>query len=335
MTFIMTNNNTHGSLVISLDYELMWGVRDYTTPEEYGQTNVKQVPEVIARLQQLFSKYGVHATFATVGFIFCKDKEDAIAHSPALKPTYDIKDFSPYDDEYLENIEDKHNSLFFSPETIDSLQADPNIEVGTHTFCHYYCWHDGQTLEQFDADIKHACILAEERNLKLKSIVFPKNEVDERYLDICAKHGITVYRGNAKRFYDNKSNKLAYFWQRICRLFDTYMKLGEHSVIRYDEIDLNAKCINIPATRFIRPFTPSLSILEGQRLKHVKDEIEYAAKTNSLYHIWWHPHNFGTYMSQNFAFIEEVLKHYKYCHEKYGMQSYTMAGMADYLKSIR
>ena len=50
----MVRDNIHGSLVISLDYELMWGVRDLFTPEDYGQSNVKQVGEVISRLLQLF-----------------------------------------------------------------------------------------------------------------------------------------------------------------------------------------------------------------------------------------------------------------------------------------
>lgn len=67
----MVRNNIHGSLVISLDYELMWGVRDLFTPEDYGQSNIKQVSEVISRLLQLFYKYDIHATFAVVGFIFC------------------------------------------------------------------------------------------------------------------------------------------------------------------------------------------------------------------------------------------------------------------------
>lgn len=74
----MVRDNIHGSLVISLDYELMWGVRDLFTPEDYGQSNVKQVGEVISRLLQLFDKYDIHATFATVGLIFCQNKKTSI-----------------------------------------------------------------------------------------------------------------------------------------------------------------------------------------------------------------------------------------------------------------
>ncbi len=330
----MTNNNTHGSLVISLDYELMWGMKDVSTPEEYGQTNIKQVPEVIARLQQLFEKYGVHATFATVGFIFCNNKEEALSCSPEQKPTYENEEFSPYG-EYIENIDDKYKSLYFAPESIAKLKSDSNIEIGTHTFCHYYCWKEGQTIKQFDADIKAACTVAEKHGVVLRSIVFPRNEVSDEHINVCAKNGITVYRGNAKRFFGKQTGTFMKIWMRICRLLDAYIKIGEYSVVRYDEINTHANGINIPATRFVRPYSPKLHLLESLRLRHVKNEIEHAAKTNSLCHLWWHPHNFGANMSQNFAFIEEVLKHYKYCHEKYGIQSYTMTEMADYLKSIK
>lgn len=54
--------------------------------------------------------------------------------------------------------------------------------MGTHTFCHYYCWAKGQTPEQFDADLSQACKIAAKQGLILKSIVFPRNEVDEESL---------------------------------------------------------------------------------------------------------------------------------------------------------
>ena len=52
--------------------------------------------------------------------------------------------------------------------------------------------------------------------------------------------------------------------------------------------------------------------------------MEHAAKHQELYHLWWHPHNFGADMEENLAFLEEVLRHYQYCHQQYGMCSMTM-----------
>ena len=331
----MVRDNIHGSLVISLDYELMWGVRDLFTPEDYGQSNVKQVGEVISRLLQLFDKYDIHATFATVGLIFCQNKKQALDYSPILKPSYDKQILSPYNNYYIEGIKEKHNELFFAPNSIAQLQAHKNIEVGTHTFCHYYCWAKGQTPEQFDADLSQACKIAAKQGLILKSIVFPRNEVDEESLKICVKHGITVYRGNAKKFFDYKTNKFSDLMQRICRLFDAYVKIGKYSIVDYSDIDVRSDCINIPATRMIRPYSLKLSFLEKQRLRRIKAELEYAAKMGSLCHLWWHPHNFGANINENFLFLEEVLKCFAYCRDRYGMQSYTMSEMVEYWKMIK
>jgi hypothetical protein len=48
-----SNSNDKGIFVISLDFELHWGVWDVTTKEKYG-ANILGVKEVIPRLLDLF-----------------------------------------------------------------------------------------------------------------------------------------------------------------------------------------------------------------------------------------------------------------------------------------
>jgi hypothetical protein len=64
---------THGKFVISLDFELMWGMRDKHTVETYGK-NIAAVHEIIPKLLEKFNSYNIKATFATVGFCFLKIK---------------------------------------------------------------------------------------------------------------------------------------------------------------------------------------------------------------------------------------------------------------------
>ena len=64
-----------GKFVISLDFELMWGVRDKKTIESYGQ-NILGVREAIPAMLNAFDKYGINATFSTVGFLFAKNKKE-------------------------------------------------------------------------------------------------------------------------------------------------------------------------------------------------------------------------------------------------------------------
>ena len=321
-----------GSLVISLDYELMWGCCEWSTPEDYGKSNIAHVPEVINRMLKLFHKYDVHVTFATVGMIMLRDKDEAISMTPAKKPSYFRVEASPYSNNYIQQIKPEHESLSFAPQQVKILNADPNIEVGTHTYCHYYCWEPGQTIDEFEADLKKAVEAAGNLGITLKSIVFPKNQVSDEYLAICAKYGITSYRGNALKYFNEPNSKLEAVKNRIARLLDAYINVGGMTSIPYDKLESKEGILNVCASRMLRPYSPRLSFLEGLRLRRIRNEMVHAAKKGELYHLWWHPHNFGANMEENFVFLENVLKTYKDCNYRYGMQSCTMNEFTDQLK---
>lgn len=322
----------HGSFVISLDFELSWGMIDKSTAEEYGRTHVARVPEVVKSMLALFDKYDVMATFATVGLIMLSDKNEALNLAPSHKPLYKNSILSPYADKFIENIKTENVKLYFAPELIEKLKNNHHIEIGTHTFCHYYCWEDGQTVEQFEQDLLTAIKIAQKNDIKLTSIVFPRNQVSKLYLQTCAKHGIEIYRGNAVKFYEQPKNKIHGYKNRINRLLDTYIKIGKRTTISYKTIDSLENPINVPASRFLAPYSNKLAFFEGLKLNRIKTEIKYAAKQHELYHLWWHPHNFGDNIEKNLENLEEILKYYDKCRKKYGMQSYTMTEFALNLK---
>lgn len=323
--------NRQGSLVISLDYELMWGCCEWSTPEVYGKSNVAHVPDVIHRMLELFHKYDVHATFATVGMIMLKNKEEAINMAPVKKPSYIRVEASPYFNNYIQQIKPEHESMFFAPLQVKALNGDPNIEVGTHTYCHYYCWEPGQTIDEFEADLQKAVEAACNLGITLRSIVFPKNQVSDAHLAVCARYGITSYRGNALKYFDEPKSKWAGLRNRICRLLDAYINVGGMSSIPYARLERKEGMLNVCASRMLRPYSPKLSFMERLRLRRIRKEMIYAAKNGEMYHLWWHPHNFGANMDDNLRFLENVLLTYKQCHERYGMQSFTMNEITEQL----
>lgn len=93
--------NKQGSLVISLDFELMWGIIDVLTKDGYSQTHVKQVPEVIMMMIAMFDKYNVHATVATVGMVMYPNAKDLLADLPNVHPSYNNSMMSPYEYDYI------------------------------------------------------------------------------------------------------------------------------------------------------------------------------------------------------------------------------------------
>jgi phenylacetate-coenzyme A ligase PaaK-like adenylate-forming protein len=91
--------------------------------------------------------------------------------------------------------------------------------------------------------------------------------------------------------------------------------------------------IDIPSSRFLRPFSKKLKILDSLRLNRIKSGMTYAAKNKLTYHLWWHPHNFGVNQIENFEFLDKVLTHYKTLNTKFNFQSYTMTNLATNIKN--
>ena len=176
--------------------------------------------------------------------------------------------------------------------------------------------------------------MAERNGIVLKSIIFPRNQVSTEHLKVCAKYGITSYRGNALKYFNEPKNRWEGIQNRICRLFDAYLNICGVTSVPYSEIDLSEIPVNLRASRLLRPYSQKLAILDGIRLNRMKKEMIHAAQNGEMYHIWWHPHNFGANMEQNLAFLEELLKFYSECRHTYGMNSFTMNEMVEYLKTM-
>ena len=58
----------------------------------------------------------------------------------------------------------------------------------------------------------------------------------------------------------------------------------------------------------------------------------HAAKNKKLFHLWWHPHNFGINLKENIHFLEKILGYYTYLKTKYNFSNHTMKGIADQLR---
>jgi hypothetical protein len=110
------------------------------------------------------------------------------------------------------------------------------------------------------------------------------------------------------------------------RLIDSYINLTGHHTFSINKSD---RILNIPASRFLRPYSKKLNLFEPLRLSRIKNSLTYAAKNNQAYHLWWHPHNFGVNLEQNLQFLEEILKHFKKLSSEYGMRSKNMSEIAE------
>ena len=296
---------SQGIFTISLDFELFWGVRDHRTLDSYG-TNIRNVHKVVPRLLSLFEEYEVHCTWATVGFLFLNGKNELVASFPSSLPTYLRSEYDPY--RYIQTSE-LDPVYHFAPHLIELIRHTKGQEIGTHTYSHFYTLEKNTTIDQFREDLKCAMHVARERGLPIKSIVFPRNQYSDQHVDVCRQAGIAVYRGNeSSDYYKPASREDNSTWKRGIRMADTFFNITGHHC---HPVPKAAEIINVPASRFLRPHNKKLSVLNGLKLRRITNSMRHAAKNGLIYQLWWHPHNFGRHMEENFVFLEKILKVYR------------------------
>lgn len=321
----------NGQFVISLDFEKFWGVFDSKPNGDYFD-NLNNVNVIVDRLLSLSDKYGVKLTFATVGFLFNKDKNSFNKNIPEIIPSYKNKIHDPYP--LIDNIgeNEDQDKIHYAFDTLLKIKQNGNHEIATHTYCHFYCLEEGQTLEQFEADLKMAKKVAKDIDIDIKSIVFPRNQVRADYLNICEKYGIVAYRGienhaiyQPKPKIDSK-NPL----HRALRLSDAYINITGTHTYNINNLKTNG-IIDLPSSSFLRPYNKKLGILEPLKVLRVKKGMSQAAKKGELFHMWFHPHNFGRNIEENFKNLKSIYEMYSKLNSQYNFESTTMSQLANSL----
>lgn len=311
------------TLIISLDFELFWGMQDGHCLDSYSE-NVLGGRKAIPQLLKLFEKYGIHATWATVGFMFAESKEELLAFCPDKKllPSYENEKLSSYRCIRKIGNSEEESPCFYAPSLIKEISSHSEMEIGSHTFSHYYCREKGQTLQQFEADMIAAKRIAESKGYDLTSAVLPRNQCEPEYTEVLSRLGFTSYRDEENDWIHEKVSFRPLM--RALRLLDVYLPLtGQGSFIPKRE----GKIWNLTGSRMYKPFFKPLGFLEKLKLLRIKLQMLHAAKKGKVFHLWWHPHNIGVKTEFHLRQLEEIFKYYQRMNEKYGMTSLNMREM--------
>lgn len=313
-------------LVVSLDFELNWGIRDKIPLDRYRE-HLLGVRDAIPAMLELFDEYNIHVTWATVGFLFCESKRELTF--PTVKPNYLDTNLSPYLHLAQAGRNESEDPYHYAPSLIRLIMSYPHQRIGTHTFSHYYCLEKGQDKEAFQADLAAAQNVAQPYHIELRSLVFPRNQVNPEYLSVCEELGIRSFRGNPESWiYKASPEREVSVWRRGVRLLDSYINLSGHNGHSLEKIQSSFPR-NIPASRFLRPYTKKLRLLESLKIRRICSDLTYAARHRLLYHLWWHPHNFGVNLRKNLRNLRKILDHYQLLQQTYGMQSLHMEEVAE------
>ena len=314
--------------IISLDFELLWGVRDHRG-QEYHQKLI-DVHNIVPKLLEIFERFEVSCTWATVGAVGVSSAEELMEMIPKKIPTYNDSNFNPFG--YLDELLSLDPKLLFGSDLVRKIVNTPRQELASHTFSHFYALEDGQTQEQFSSDVKAVCTLFRDKyGVSVRSIVFPRNQVNLKYLEALSSNNIFCFRGLPRHWaYKAEKRSARSSIKRLYRLIDSYIPITLSFKSNMKVVDLGI--VDVPSTLFLRPYSRALSLLEPLKIWRLKFAMSRAAKRNELFHLWWHPHNFSTNTSQNLKNLENILTHYQNLSHKYGWKNYSMAEAVEELR---
>ncbi len=315
-----------GIFVISLDFELYWGIGDhidYSAYMSYFDCTIKSIPKILA----LFQHYEIHCTWATVGMLWNEDWQTWHNSKPNILPSYRNEQLNNY---YLAEQIDKTTAKdehFFALQIIRKIASIPNQEIGSHTYSHYYCYEENTAAEAFIMDLQKAKDLALQHNHTLRSLVLPRNQFVENSEHMLHECGFTSVRVNPNVWYWQLEN-LNKLSSKFTRIVDAYFPFLKKKSYPWEAMKLVNGVLKQPASRFLRNAS-KFTLINKFRINRIKSEMTHAAKNNHVYHLWWHPHNFAVNTEYAIQDLEEILKHYHYLNKEFQMESLNMKEVSE------
>jgi hypothetical protein len=303
-------------------------MRDRTAADGAYRANFDGTRTAIDLMLSLFDQFGVGATWATVGLLFARTRHEREELDPVLRPEYSAPELSPYAE--LTGAGEEDDPLHYAGSVIRRIAGVPRQEIGTHTYSHYYCLEPGQTAATFRADLRSAVAAASRYGIRLESMVFPRNQHNPDYDAVILEHGIICYRGGPpSKLHAGVVSARETLIRRAGRFLDSHVNLtGQATTAWADVCAPNGLC-NVAASMFLRPATPGRAApAAALRLRRIRAAMNEAALAGRIFHLWWHPHNFGAHPELNALMLRSILEHYRTLADRHGMESLTMAGAA-------
>jgi len=325
------------ALVISLDFELAWGVRDSLGVDGAYRAHLLGAREMVPRLLDLFTERGIAATWATVGLLFAEGREEALAFAPEVRPAYADASLDPFpalegrDPRERVGRDERDDPLRFAPSLVRAIAAAPRQELASHTYAHFTALERGATLEAFEADLAAAQAIAAAKfgGAVLRSLVLPRHQLRPEYLPALARTGFRAHRGPEPHLLARPHAGVHDApWRRAARLIDAYLPLTGANAATWPSPDAYG-LVDVPESRFLRPASRRLAALEPLRVRRIAEAMGAAARSGGLCHVWWHPHNFGADPDANLANLRALLDTFDRLRGEHGFASLTMGEVAE------
>lgn len=289
-----------GIFVLSLDVELCWGTID--KPDKLKNTikYYTQSRDCIEKILKLVEKYNISATWAVVGHLFLKECNsiNGQKHSDIPRSTYPWYSKDWFEESPCTNEEDA--PLWYGQDIIKMItNCKVRQEIACHSFAHIPYGDENTKRETVQADLSNCIQEAEKEGLKLRSFVFPRNNVG--YIDELKNYGFEAYRGAEPTWYRGFPNKR----RKVCHIIDQLLAISPPvSLPKYEQ-----GIYNIPGSMFYRPTDGIRNLIPiNLKINKAKKGIKKAIRDKKVFHLWFHPFNIATSQEKLLYGLEEIFK---------------------------
>jgi hypothetical protein len=270
---------TQPTVVISLDLELSWGTFDLSFDEDLLKmgrwTHDIGVPNLLNHL----THNGLSATWALVGAMMYPSLPDVSRLPEVNYPHFSEPWFS-----YVPKVGDESaHPEWFGARLVEMIKsANPEQEIGFHSFSHVPFGWPGMTRERAIAEYRHCAQTARELGIPTTSFVFPRNLV--AFLSDLRDAGFTCFRDVDElpvRFASDKLTSLCMIWADLAGLTP-----------RMVEPCLKEGMVSIPGSLLIRYAAGWRKYIpDSSRLRRLRKGLERVRRSGGVFHVWFHPEN--------------------------------------------
>jgi hypothetical protein len=307
--------------VISIDLEMSWGSVHHGQPHDDAPYRTER--EIVADVLELMERHRIAATWAIVGHLFLSAcaSTNGHPHPEVTPPEYPWLDMAWYD---LDPTSDVVTSpTWYGPDLVTAVRNCPQPqEIGSHSFGHLIAGDPACSEAAFRSDTAAAKAVAVAEDIELRSYVYPRNSIG--HLDELAAAGFTSFRGNTPDRFPGHTG-----WRRkAAAAVDMVYPLSSATVHAVRHGDL----VDVPQTYLFDPASSTAERL-GTKVwsRLVRRRLRHAVRTGSLFHLWFHTHNFAPRRERARVAMDDLFREARTHIDAERLENLTMGEVADRL----
>jgi len=273
-----------GQFIISLDCEGKWSMADVLQPHHNELITHANLVQVYRFLAKALDDTEIPATFAFV-LAFILEKSE-------IQTAKDL--FHPAETEAQTWLANYHRAIsegasdgWHCPEALELAQRNSRNEIGCHGFSHLPLSDSLATKAAVRAELTSANIVAQWKNLALKTLVFPRNLVG--HIDVLEEHQYIGYRTDLAQTMGANPTRM----RALLNEFNVFTKAQAPLAKMNNSAGTSPHQIEAIPAGYILNFAaggrkivpPSVTL---QRWKSI---LNSAVENDQVALIWFHPHN--------------------------------------------